>query len=277
MEWIDVTADPASEAEILHPELVEALEALGFVQLGRVRARSEIPPEVQASSYADADRRWFLVHHDHPAVVLISAEGATLADVSSFFGAPSVRMRTQLIGGTLVETLLRWDRLPALDPGILPQGHQESIDQQQTRGHMPHQGRSIHLITGDAATLWRAHLDHLQEVGGIPSGAMGSIEAYMAIAEAARAHDVAIQDRVHQLTLGIVGLTFVASVAVVAILLFGVGSAGWALAAAMISSLGVGFLPRWASALALWLVRWIRPRFVPPGSLIHSLGRTPPP
>lgn len=277
MEWIDVTRDPASAGEILHPELALALEALGFVRLGRVRARAEVPLEVQAASYAGDDRRWFLVHHDHPAVVLLSAEGSTLADVSSFFGVPAVRMRTQLIGGTLVETVLRWPRLPALDPRILPHGHQETAAQQQTRGHAPDRGRSIRLIDGDAAALWQAHLDHLEAVGGIPSGAMGSIEAYMDIARAARTHDAAVQERVHQITLAFVGGTFLILIGVVAGLLFWVGSVWWALGAAMISSLGVGLLPRLAGAVGLRLVRWFRPRFVPPASLINSLERTPPP
>jgi hypothetical protein len=115
-----VTYFPATDAtheapdELHYPEIVERLESLGFQRVGRVRL--DVPDadwQKLLASYTPHDAEVMAHHERIPGVVLVAPEGDAYVDVDWFYGSPSVRFRTLLDDGTVVETQRAWDSDPA--------------------------------------------------------------------------------------------------------------------------------------------------------------------
>jgi hypothetical protein len=96
-----------------HRGLVVAFQETGLLPAGCVVLDdgSDGPP-AWTESYDDEARAYFLQQHERPAPVLATPDGTCLVEVSDMHGAPSVRARSVMTDGTLVETLLRWPTVP---------------------------------------------------------------------------------------------------------------------------------------------------------------------
>lgn len=109
-------ADATDEApdELHYPEIVERLESLGFLRVGRIRLA--VPPtdwQQLLASYLPPDAAALAAHERIPGTVLVAPDGDAYVDVDWFYDSPSIRFRTLLGDGTVVETQRAWDNDPA--------------------------------------------------------------------------------------------------------------------------------------------------------------------
>jgi hypothetical protein len=163
ISYIDATDDP--DGRIVYPEYVDELKSMGFVQVGRYLAQPTTQTmEELAAGFGD-NAEVFFENATIPTPVLRSPDGSAFAEVSWFWDSPSVRIRTMLDDGSLVETLRRWDRPP--DLGEMAQFWSEvDIDQEMTREHNPSGGRSV-LVVPECRPheQWERHLEHVAGYG----------------------------------------------------------------------------------------------------------------
>lgn len=161
IRYVDATDDPDGRAA--YPEYVDALKSIGFLQVGRYLAHpTDQTIEELAAGYgdmADVFLEWAAI----PTPVLRSTDRSAFAEVSWFWGSPSVRIRTTLDDGALVETVRRWDRPPNL--GEMTQYWGEAdIDQEMTREHNPAGGRSVLVVPNcRPREQWERHREHVAE------------------------------------------------------------------------------------------------------------------
>lgn len=162
IEYVDATHDPDDRVD--YPEIVRVFLDLGFEQVGRVLAQPV------HGSMEDAAAMWgdmadeTLEHMTVPTPVLRSPDRTAFAEVSWFFGSPSVRIRTRLQDGSMAETLRRWDRPPPVVPAMAEFWKAVDTDREMTKAHNPRGGRSI-LVVPDATppVLWDRHRRHVWE------------------------------------------------------------------------------------------------------------------
>ena len=162
IEYVDVTNDPDDRVD--YPEIVRVFLDLGFQQVGRVLARpTDGTLEEVAAGFGDlADET--LEHMTVPTPVLRSPDGMAFAEVSWFFGSPSVRIRTRLEDGSMAETLRRWDSPPPVISAMAGFWKTIDIDQEMSKAHNPRGGRSILVVPNATATiLWDQHRQHVWE------------------------------------------------------------------------------------------------------------------
>lgn len=266
--YTDVTNHP--DAVTPYPEVVTAFEELGWVRLGRVAFELE-PRRLESvlKGYAAQDRVTFEAHLPDVATAVASPDETTLADVSWFWGSPSVRLATLTADGQLVETVREWDHRPAWPRNLARARRGMVVAEEIRRSHVPGRGRSIRVVHVDDPTgvrgvewLWQQHARHVLAVAGHGPTAMtfATVEDAIALRRKAYAHDLRVSARVmwaHFAALlvaaclagGVLGLTApttlppLADVVVVAVVLV----VGW-----------------WASPYVwrrLGYARWLRPRF----------------
>lgn len=109
-----VDATHEAPAELHYPDVVARLESLGFARVGRIRLA--VPPadwQKLLTSYTPHDAEVLSHHEQIPGVVLVAPDGDAYVDVDWFYDSPSIRFRTLLDDGTVVETQRAWDHDPA--------------------------------------------------------------------------------------------------------------------------------------------------------------------
>lgn len=100
----DVTA--TSSEGVLHPELVKALEDIGFVRVGQLEARPKGKSIVAEATYSHEDHERFMKHlRRPPRQVMTPPDGSAFVGVDDYFGRPVVRFHSLLDTGSLVETI----------------------------------------------------------------------------------------------------------------------------------------------------------------------------
>ena len=243
-----------------YPEVVAGFEALGFRRVGGLLADltdaevedllGEYDPEVQPEM-----RRASRI----PETVLAAPDASAFVGVDWFYGMPSVRMRSLLADGRLVETQRAWDRMPSQPLALARSAAQRRLRPEQD---LSAPGRLMTLVeTDDPAQLWSAHQDALARSEETPV-VHRTIQQAQALWRQCFLHDVRIQIRVGRLVrAALYGVQVVALT--LAALFTLLGWLWWALGACVVGAavaLVLGFRGFW------WLrySRWLRPRFQAP-------------
>ena len=256
MQYRDATGDDRPSP---FPEIVEALEDLGFQQVGRIEA-AVVPGgvDVLAKGYPPGQRELFKEHAPIPSDVLVAPDGSAFVDVAWFWGWPSVRFRSLTMTGAMVETVRRWDAMPPWPRSMGRSYRYASVEQEMTRSATG--DRSILAADGSPAELWEAHRAHLaayEKQGGAPVR-HESLESALWLTRRAYEHDDAVVTRANRA---------VTLLTVLVCLL--VGAATAPVLDGLLSSLVVGpmvvgavvlVVAPWAQ-IRLWYLRWIRPSF----------------
>lgn len=162
IEYFDATH--SDDTRVDYPEIVDELVGLGFERFGRVvAAPASGSYEEVAAGYEPSDARRFLDHCDVATTVLRSPDAFTTAEVSWFWDSPSVRMRTRLADGTMVETLRQWKHQPAELMALAGQNKHLDVVTDMTKRSVPAKGRSTIVVdTAESAEQWRRHQDHIR-------------------------------------------------------------------------------------------------------------------
>ncbi len=159
LEYLDASDSP--DERIDYPEYVRGFEQLGFDIIGRIIAvPTEGTNEELASGFGDRASE-FLEHMTIPTPVLRAPDRSAFVEVSWFWESPSIRIRTTLDDGSLVETLRRWEVPPPTGP-MSGYWRTADIDVTMTRQNNPAGGRSVEVIAEcDPAEQWKHHRDHV--------------------------------------------------------------------------------------------------------------------
>ncbi|HSJ36304.1 MAG TPA: hypothetical protein VLB85_14750 [Acidimicrobiia bacterium] len=115
-----------------------------------------------AAGYGPEDAERFLEMATMPTPILASPDGTAFADVSWFWDSPSIRIRSLLEDGSLVETLRLWDHSPGLPQALQSFRQNLELYREMTRASTPDRGRSIQVVPdAGPAEMWQAHQRHL--------------------------------------------------------------------------------------------------------------------
>lgn len=183
LTYHDVTAEPGSAGRAGREHEVEALRAAGLEVLARLQC--ELPDIAGAAAgYDEPDASWFRENAMRPSTLLSDPERTLLVEVSEWFGGEaSLRFRTELDDGSLVETLRKLARGPfEVDPGL-------PFD--MLRSHTPETGRSIEVHALEPAALLAAHRAHVARVAGRARPILHGLESHIPLLERAMQHDIA--------------------------------------------------------------------------------------
>lgn len=192
VDYVHVTPD--ADTPIDYPELVKDLEDLGFVEVGRfVAVPKNQTIEDLADVYEPSQRARFLQHATTPIPVLRSPDRSTLAEVAWFWDSPSLRLRTCLQDGSLVETLRRWDHPPPMAETMAGWWKAVDIDQRMLGSNNPRRGRSMVLTARPSpAEQWAEHQRHVARYSkrrSSPPMEHNTLDMWIAISQAAYAND----------------------------------------------------------------------------------------
>lgn len=264
---------PGADEPRFYPEIVAAFEALGFARLGGVHlvfaddteldelVRSH-PPEVQDE---------FRLSAETPETVLAAPDGTAFVGVDWFYRQPSIRLRSLLADGRLVETQLGWEHLPVPVVEMAPYVRYLRLRPEQDRSA---RGRHFAIVPGAGPeALWEAHRAALARAGVTPV-VHASLEHAVALWQQVLHHDQAIEynvlpafERVVKLALAVpMTVTFLLA-AIGTVTAFASGdfhdaTPWWAVGASVAFASALGALLM-AKRLTWWL-RYrtsIRPRF----------------
>jgi len=257
LEHRDATGDEHTRSSF--PEIVEALEELGFRRVGRIGA-VVVPGGVEALArgYPPDQRELFTERAPIPSDVLRAPDGSAFVDVAWFWGWPSVRFRSLMTTGALVETVRRWDGMPPWPRSKHRSYRYADVEHEMTRSATS--DRSILTADGSPAELWEAHRAQLaaqQKQGGAPVR-HESLESALWLTRRAYEHDDAVVRRANRaVVILIFPVCFVLGAA--AALVLDVLLYYFVLVPTAIGVLMLVVLP-WAQ-VRLWYLRWIRPSF----------------
>ena len=223
--FIDAT-DSADE-RVDYPEIVEEFLAMGFTQVGRLLLTpTEGTHEDTAADYESEQGAAYLAHCDIPTPMLWAPDGSAFVDVSWFWDSPSVRIRTELADGSVVETNRRWGNPPALPRQLAKYWKRFDIDRDMAKRSTPRSGRSIEIAaTHDSAAQWRQHQRHVERYAasrGTSVATFDRFEQAIDMAQRLFRHDTAVERRTVGfwkpliLAYGIVGLLAIVALAVTA-------------------------------------------------------------
>ena len=166
MHLINVGSAAEARSECLAASTVDAYLAAGCMLVGYLRTE-DVDTRAMSWQYAEADRAQFIADADALTGLLLSADGHTLIEVSTFVGKPTVRLRSVLADGRLIATRTRWAGVPALNPSTAPGGHPSSLEQQMRIGHAPSRGRAVYISTQEQpAELLAEHTHHVRALAG---------------------------------------------------------------------------------------------------------------
>jgi len=278
LNYRDVTSDPDAQAQQWFPEIIDTLLDLGFKRAAIAAVTVEDPVAV-SQHYKEPDRTWFAESANRPTTLLHSPDRDAFAELSGWFGdSPSLRFRSVLDDGSVVETVRQWERLPILNRELNEWGDQQSVKSRQTRGHSPSRGRSKRaIIEGDPGKLWEIHKTHLKEIEGrrgakaIPHG---SFDDWLKLSKMVFAHDTATARQASMMTpplMGAIGIGFVAAMPLM--LLF--AGAKWTIVVLVLAAWFTGaYLAPWVNWVSLRLTMRFPPDFVPPTDGALLLRRT---
>jgi len=195
---LDATDYPDDRVD--YPEIVDEFRAMGFVQIGRVLAAPvQGTYEDIASDYDAVSRERFLAHCDVPTPILRAPDGSAFVDVSWHWQSPSVRIRTELADGSLVETNRRWKHPPELPLVLAEHWKRFDIDRNMTKRSTPQRGRSVEIAsTQDTTAQWRKHQEHLARYSAQRNTEFrrhDDVEQYIMLAGRAFRHDTKVERR----------------------------------------------------------------------------------
>ena len=146
-----------------HPELAVELEGLGLVPAGCLVLDQGRDPSLEwASVYDDDVQRYFLENTERPEPILVTEDGTVTAEVGDWLGGASLRVRTLMADGSLVETKLRWPVFPPWPKRLQRGRHLTDLETEMTR-HAA-RGRSIVVADGTAAEVLARHGEHVAAV-----------------------------------------------------------------------------------------------------------------
>jgi len=219
-----IDATDSADDRIDYPEIVEEFLDMGFTQLGRVLLEpTQGTHEDTAAEYEPELRAKYLAHCDVPTPILRAPDGSAFVDVSWFWDAPSVRIRTELADGAAVETNRRWENPPSLPKQLAKYWKRFDIGREMTKRSVPRAGRSIEIVaTHDSAAHWRQHQEHVERYAsrrGTTVAPVTDLERTSHLAQRLFRHDAAVERRTVGfwrpllLAYGIVGIVIVALLA----------------------------------------------------------------
>lgn len=189
-----------------YPELVQAYRDLGLLAGGCVVLDSgEHGIGPLAAQFDIETERSFLFEDERPVPILMSPDSTVTVEVSEFFGGPSVRMRTVLVNGALVETLRRWDAVPPWPTSLERARRHVRVEHEMTRASTLPGGRSIEIADGLPDQLLAAHQDHVARMVahyGAEPYALESMDDVIALQNIAFAHADAVEGRAVGILLG---------------------------------------------------------------------------
>ncbi|MGO4342168.1 hypothetical protein [Pedococcus sp. 2YAF34] len=173
-----------------HPELASELEDLGLVPAGCLVLDNGHDLSLEWSAAYEQDiQRYFLENAERPEPILVTPDGTVSAEVGDWYGGASLRVRTLLADGALVETKLRWPVFPPWPKRMQHGRRLTDLETEMTR-HCA-RGRSIVVADGSPAQVLARHRDHVSEAErerttvAVPLRSMDDVEN---IANAAFAH-----------------------------------------------------------------------------------------
>ena len=151
-----------------YPELVAALEAIGFRRVGGLLARfhEESDREALVTAYAPDVQPTLRISTQTPETVLAAPDASALVGVDWFWQQPSVRFRSLMTDDGVVETQRAWDHLPPW-----PVSGQQYVRHLRLRPEQDHSasGRRFTIVEGDdMGALWEAHRRELGRARGKP-------------------------------------------------------------------------------------------------------------
>lgn len=220
---------------VSYPELVEGYRRLGLIAAGCVvldPGEGGIGPI--AAPFDEQSQREMTFENERPVPVLITPDGSVTVEVSDFVGSPSVRIRTVLGNGALVETLRRWDGLPSWPTSMRRAEKHLDIESEMTAHATLGGGRMVLVADGLPAELLARHHEHV-EVASALYGAepycLEGMDDVVWISNSAFAHAARVDNRVTGLLLG--GAAAVCALLVLMVVLgFLLTAWAWAVAAA---------------------------------------------
>jgi len=191
---------------VAYPELVQAYRDLGLLAAGCVVLDPGEHGVGPMAAQFDADtERAFLFESERPVPVLITPDATVMVEVSEFFGAPSVRLRTVLHNGALIETLRRWDAVPPWPTSLQRARRHVRIEEEMTRAGTVPGGRSVAVADGLPDQLLAAHADHVARMAehyGAEPFPLEWMADVVAVQNLALAHADAVEARSVSILLG---------------------------------------------------------------------------
>jgi hypothetical protein len=173
-----------------HPDVVLALTRAGLLPAGcLVFDDGSDGALAWADSYDAETNAYFLQQHERPAPVLATPDGTTLVEVSDMHGAPSVRCRSVLSDGTLVETLLRWPEVPPWPRRLEKARFLTNVEVEMTR--QAARGRGVTVADGGPEEVLAQHLTSLalaEQVHGAEPLELTTMDEVVSVWNAALAH-----------------------------------------------------------------------------------------
>ncbi|GAB3067375.1 hypothetical protein [Phycicoccus sp. Root101] len=146
-----------------HPELVEELEGLGLIPAGcLVLDNGKDTSLAWTEPYDEGASRYFLENAERPEPILVTPDATVTVEVSDWHGGPSMRVRTVMADGALVETKLRWPCMPPWPRKMQRAVRLTSLETEMTRHAAD--GRSIVIADGSPAQVLARHRDHVRRV-----------------------------------------------------------------------------------------------------------------
>lgn len=257
LQYRDATGEEDTRSSF--PEIVEQLEQLGFRRLGRIGA-AVVPGGVDAlaKGYPPGQRELFNAHAPIPADVLGAPDSSAFVDVAWFWGWPSVRFRSLMSSGALVETVRRWDAMPPWPRAMRRSYRYADAEHEMTRWSTS--DRPIQVADGSPAELWETHrrslAAHADRQG--PPMRHESLESALWLTRRAYEHDSAVVRRANRTLLVLVVVVGLAlgglAAPVLESLLLSLVLAPMAVGALMLA------VAPWLQ-IRLWYLPWIRPSF----------------
>lgn len=260
------------------PDVVETFGAMGFRRLGRLERVVEGGIEGAAAAFAPEHRATFLHHKSVPTVVMAADDDSALVIIDWWWGMPELRIRSEMVDGSVVETRRRWDQDVVL-PQLLERARRKlDVLEEQTISAVPARGRSIAAVSGDPAQLWDTHRANIQRWAArrathpVP---LDSMDAVVALSSRLAVHDVAVLRRSQDVARAVV-LTLVGAPLLVLVL-----SWSGVLPTRMPVMVGLPILALFLALSSIVLrrmfrlryVRWLRPRLRGPD---EEVARRPP-
>ncbi|GAA2739852.1 hypothetical protein GCM10009867_37600 [Pedococcus aerophilus] len=243
-----------------HPELVEELEGLGLLPAGcLVLDNGNDPSLAWTASYDEDASRYFLENTERPEPILVTPCATVAVEVSDWYGGASMRVRTLMADGALVETKLRWPCMPPWPRKMQRAVRLTTLETEMTRHAAS--GRSVLVADGTPAQVLARHRDHVRRVErerttvAVP---LGSLDDVVDVANTAFKH----AEQVETASVLVVGLAHMVAVLIALVLVVvGFWHRSFWLLALVVPVAGVAW---WASVpLVVMARKWrsIRPPF----------------
>ncbi len=257
---------------------------MGFAQVGRILAEpTRGTHDDTAAEYSHEQREKYLAHCDVPTPILRAPDRSAFVDVSWFWDAPSVRIRSELTDGSAVETYRLWENPPGLPIELAKYWRRLDISKDMTKSGTPQRGRSIEIVaTRDSAAQWRHHQAHVARYAAerhAEVGPLGGIEHALDLTRRIFRHDAAVERRTVGfwkplvVTYGIIGLLLILALHIAGQTVAAIGTAlGLALLTPFVVRLVISRVRILPKSLRPPFIRHIPPAGNPPPSRSRAVG-----